>query len=132
MKNKKKWIIIINFALLFFILNIPTVYGLYSFKKFKYCVPEMIANILKIIQIAEYVVPIVFFASKIIINKLKNNKKNTIKNIIIYLVLSIVLFLALVGLGFLIFYNSYQINDGSYNSGKNDPIDFNGRFFYIK
>ena len=133
MKIDRKKIIIVFFMLIFGVFNLTAVYGNEPVYTYKYVqIPKIIADFLLIIQVSQYVVPIVFFITKIIINRI-NKRKNTLINVFKYLIISIVLFFAIVGLGFLIFDNTYIIkNDFKSVFNDNNFINYNGKIIYYK
>lgn len=86
-----------------------------------------VAILLSCMQVLEFVVPVLFFIIKIIINKRKQNNKNTFKNICLYLLISVIIFLLFVGVGALILKNTSSYG---YSSKSIDYIHYNGKVIY--
>lgn len=84
--------------------------------------------LLSSMQVLQYVLPILFFIIKIIINKIKQNNKNTFKNICVYLLISFMIGLSIYALGDIILKIAPY-----YGSAFSIPyINYNGKAIYYR
>ena len=86
-------------------------------------VSKGIAMLLLVLQVLQYVVPIILFITMLILNKGKNN----VKMVLIYLIMSIVFGFAIVGTGFILEGTSSSYGYSSMSAGY---INYNGKIIY--
>ncbi len=140
MKNKKIILGIIVFILCLFLLNLK-VYGIIakpatnpnSFIAPTAPAPEVLiisrgaATVLKVLQVLQYALPVVFFVGIVIFNIVKKNNKNTVLNILKYLVIAVLIFFATIGIGTKILNKNKSYG---YSSKTIDFIEYNGEVIY--
>ena len=85
------------------------------------------ATVLKVLQVLQYALPVVFFVGMVIFNIIKKNNKNTVLNILKYLVIAVLIFFATIGIGTKILNKNKSYG---YSSKTIDFIEYNGEVIY--
>lgn len=130
MKISKKYIIVLISVISMIIMYAPISFGFVAkgdVAPTTQIVSRGVAILLSCMQVLQFVVPILFFIIKLIINKKKQNNENNFKNICLYLFISILIFLLFVGVGNLILKNTSTYG---YSSKSIDYIHYNGKVIY--
>ncbi len=130
MKSDKKYMIILISAIVVIAIYTPISFGIVAKEVFTttQIVSRGVAILLSYMQVLQYVVPILFFTIKLIINKKKQNNKNTFPYICLYIFISILIFLLFIEIGSLILKNSSTYG---YSSKTIDYIRYNGKIVYF-